>query len=76
MRTLRRGDYGPDVARLHDLLVEHHQASLDPRGVFGDDTDLKVRRFQLGNGLLADGEVGPETWAMLEKRNVTEGANE
>jgi len=34
-------------------------------GVFGPNTDLAVRRFQLDNGLIADGIAGPITFERL-----------
>jgi len=36
-------------------------------GVFGQQTREAVREFQLDNGLLTDGIVGPSTWSRLEK---------
>ena len=36
-------------------------------GVFGQQTREAVREFQLDNGLLTDGVVGPSTWSRLEK---------
>lgn len=34
-------------------------------GIFGKNTDKAVRRFQRNHGLVADGAVGPKTWAKL-----------
>jgi len=36
-------------------------------GVFGQQTLEAVREFQLDNGLLPDGIVGPATWSMFER---------
>lgn len=72
--TLRIGSRGPAVAEVQRRLTEHHQAPIDPPGHFGEDTELKVRRFQLKRGLLADGIVGPETMAAL-LTDDQEGAN-
>ena len=38
---------------------------LDPDGIFGDETDGEVRRFQRDNMLSEDGIVGPRTWLKL-----------
>ena len=37
-------------------------------GAFGSATEDAVRRFQRDTGLPADGVVGEETWAALEKQ--------
>ncbi len=54
-------------------LVELLQAALvaagyeiDIDGVFGDNTERAVRRFQRANELDVDGIVGENTWAALE----------
>jgi peptidoglycan hydrolase-like protein with peptidoglycan-binding domain len=36
-------------------------------GQFGNHTKDAVQDFQESHGLTADGVVGPNTWAMLEK---------
>jgi hypothetical protein len=59
-RTLRRGDSGPDVTKLH--------AALNMVGfpaIFGPQTEAKVRAFQREKQLVPDGIVGPDTWAAL-----------
>lgn len=43
----------------------------NPDGIFGDDTRLKVKRFQEHNGLSVDGIAGPQTIkAILRKYGV------
>lgn len=62
--TLTLGMTGPDVVRLQRLLVE--KKILDFRlidGNFGAATQSAVKDFQQGNGLAADGIVGPQTWS-------------
>lgn len=58
--TLRRGDTGPDVARL-----QQHLGVTGP-DVFGPQTEAAVREFQRQHGLVPDGIVGPRTWEQLE----------
>jgi len=55
--TLRRGDKGEDVAAFQKAL------KLKPDGVFSGHTEATVRAFQRKKGLVADGIVGPKTWA-------------
>ena len=60
-RTLRKGDTGPEVAQLQQLLGD-----LAVDGAFGEKTDARVREFQEVNPLLVvDGIVGPLTWWAL-----------
>ena len=63
--TLRMMDRGPAVARLQDLLVAKGE-DLVADGIFGRMTHEAVIRFQVDNGLAADGIVGPSTWKALE----------
>ncbi len=67
MPTLRRGDRGEPVRALQQALNDVHDAGLVADGIFGAATDLEVRQFQAANNLLADGIVGPKTWAKLEE---------
>lgn len=62
--TLKSGSTGADVTTAQYLLNGHgHQTAND--GSFGPDATAKVKAFQNANGLLADGVVGPKTWAKL-----------
>jgi peptidoglycan hydrolase-like protein with peptidoglycan-binding domain len=73
-RILRRGSRGPQVARLKRDLEGWFERTLPGRwesfGVargqgFGDALERAVREFQQSNGLLVDGEAGPETYGAL-----------
>jgi hypothetical protein len=65
MPTLRRGDRGPAVVRLQQLLL------LKPDGIFGPRTENAVKDFQKSAGLSRDGVVGPITWgAILENEQI------
>jgi peptidoglycan DL-endopeptidase CwlO len=62
-RILRLHSTGPDVLSLQRLL------GVRADGVFGHHTLHAVRRFQRESGLLVDGQVGPQTWAALQRQN-------
>ncbi|MFJ7271894.1 helix-turn-helix domain-containing protein [Streptomyces sp. NPDC099050] len=58
---------GFDVVEVQCLLREH---GFDPKstdGLYGQDTKNAATRFQTARGLIADGIVGPKTWAELRK---------
>lgn len=57
--TLRRGSRGEAVK-----IVQRH-LGLEDDGVFGAATEAALRQFQKQNNLLADGIVGPRTWAII-----------
>ena len=57
--TLRRGATG-DMVRLVQTKV-----GVPATGSFDANTEAAVRRFQRDHGLVADGIVGPRTWATL-----------
>ncbi len=63
--TLQKGDKGPTVEKLHDLLVKAGYKELDGKGNFGAKTDVAVRDYQSGRGLGADGVCGLQTWTAL-----------
>lgn len=72
--TLKKGATGEYVERLQALLnvADGATVALKPDGVFGDNTDAAVRRFQAAYNVRAsvdngvgDGEVGKYTWAAL-----------
>ena len=64
--SIRSGSAGSDVRRLQRLLVEMKILSFERiDGNFGSATEAAVKDFQSGNGLTADGIVGPQTWSKL-----------
>jgi N-acetylmuramoyl-L-alanine amidase len=68
MRTIRRGDTGPAVREIREVLVEIGllpAAGGDPP-VFDERTARAVCGFQQSHGLTVDGRVGEETWRALE----------
>jgi hypothetical protein len=62
--VLALGTKGPDVERLQRLLISRG-ARIAPDSDFGPKTEAAVRAFQRASGLVADGRVGPYTWAAL-----------
>lgn len=72
--TLRQGALGPDVLYLQQRLVANgHAVAVD--GNFGPGTAAAVRAFQSSRGLVADGVVGPATWAALDGTASGGGGN-
>ena len=61
---VRRGDRGPAVERLHDLLGIAGPGDAG-YGLFGPKTDAAVREYQAAHGLEVDGRVGRQTWTAL-----------
>ena len=66
--TIKNGSHGLSVAYCQNLLNARSpgQVPLWVDGIFGLKTDVRVRRYQTTKGLVADGVVGPLTWAALE----------
>lgn len=62
--TIRRGDIGSPVLEAQRRL-EARGYDLTPDSIFGRATDAAVKQFQRARGLVADGIVGPATWARL-----------
>ena len=56
-QLLRIGDTGPDV------IVWQRIVNATADGVFGTETERRTRAWQTSHGLVADGVVGPKTWA-------------
>lgn len=65
---LRRGSRGDDVVWLQGLLNVLRRGGdmkLKVDGIFGGNSDARVRQFQGRHGLAVDGIVGPNTFNML-----------
>jgi peptidoglycan hydrolase-like protein with peptidoglycan-binding domain len=65
--TLRFGSSGPLVQQLQQELnkLPSSLPPLAPDGLYGSKTLARVREFQSGRGLVADGIVGPMSWTAL-----------
>ena len=62
MNTIKKGMSSIDVLSLQCSLPN---LTLD--GVFGDKTELEVKKYQESLGLVPDGIVGPKTWEIIIK---------
>lgn len=65
--VLRRGSVGSEVELVQEMLRTLGYLLGEPDGVYGANTELSVRNFQVQNGLLVDGKVGPETFRRLSE---------
>ena len=65
--TLRRGSKGGYVKELQTILNYNFGAHLVVDGCYGPLTEISVISVQKMRGLVADGIVGPKTWAELKK---------
>jgi len=67
-RYLGRGDHGPDVLSLQELLVTlgFFPSTITPNGYYGPATVKAVKLFQKAHGIRATGNVGPLTRATLQ----------
>jgi GH24 family phage-related lysozyme (muramidase) len=68
MNTVKLGSKGEDVKVLQKFL------GLNPDGDFGPNTDRKVKEWQKANGLLADGIIGPKSWALIQSKMPSAGS--
>lgn len=69
MISVAKSDHGAQVTYLQKLLVQAG-FSVEADGWFGDQTESAVKLFQRQSGLVADGKVGPKTWAALSGGGV------
>ncbi|MGB7316111.1 MAG: peptidoglycan-binding protein, partial [Nodosilinea sp.] len=58
---------GPDVQQVQAALGRWGQ-QITADGVFGPATKQAIEQFQRSQGLIADGIVGPQTWAFLQRQ--------
>ncbi len=67
---LRKGSTGANVSIMQAMLNAAIGAGIEVDGEFDTDTAIAVIRYQTWNGLLVDGQVGPETWQSLISKSV------
>jgi peptidoglycan hydrolase-like protein with peptidoglycan-binding domain len=63
--TLRLGSQGESVKELQSMLILLGYYGGPVTGLYQEDTQLAVQRFQTAAGITADGIVGPTTWSQL-----------
>ena len=61
---IKKGAWSNSVTIMQTLLWSLGY-SIQPDGVFGNQTDATVRQFQGRHDLKVDGMVGPKTWNAL-----------
>lgn len=64
--VLAKGEVSEDIKKYQSRLKELGYLTTDPDGKYGDDTVAAVKRFQMVNGLIADGYIGQETRLTLQ----------
>lgn len=57
--TLSRGSFGDQVKALQQYLIGLGYTNVKADGVYGPQTELAVKQYQLDNGLKGDGTWGP-----------------
>lgn len=73
--TLKAGSTGTEISILQSQLqaLNYDVGPID--GIYGSNTKAAVQKFQLDNYLLADGIVGPQTQAALDKAVISPQKN-
>ena len=64
--TLRKGDRGDEVKQWQAFLNANDYRCGTVDGIFGNNTEKAVKQYQAAHGLVADGIIGPKTWASLK----------
>lgn len=78
--VIKRGDSGPQVEALQKKLVSagfmtQAQMNTGP-GTFGPQTEASLKAFQKANGIQQTGQLGPTTYAALQKSSATGGTTD
>lgn len=63
--TLRRGDKNAYVWAWQNYLTLCLMYTGKIDGIFGEKTEEAVKKWQSANGLVADGIIGPKSWAKI-----------
>jgi peptidoglycan hydrolase-like protein with peptidoglycan-binding domain len=62
---IQEGNSGDAVRALQRGLTDKFNYKGDVDGIFGNETDMAVREFQVAHGLDANGVIGANTWVAL-----------
>jgi len=65
MQIYKHGSRGDDVKKIQSALVSAGFSNGAVDGIFGQETELAVKKFQTSAGLSSDGIVGAATWNKL-----------
>lgn len=65
LKVLRNGSKHPEVYALQAMLNSYINAGLVVDGIFGNQTETAVKKYQKIRGLAVDGVVGEQTWTQL-----------
>lgn len=65
MEALKKGSFGEEVKQWQLFLQSAGYKLPYVDGAFGPETERETLKFQLKNGLKADGIVGPKTWKFV-----------
>jgi len=65
MKTLQKGDVSEEVKQWQMFLQSAGYKIPNVDGAFGPTTERETLKFQIKNGLKADGIVGPKTWKFV-----------
>jgi peptidoglycan hydrolase-like protein with peptidoglycan-binding domain len=65
------GSIGDAVRRFQRALRRTPNLGISVDGVFGPITEIAVKKFQQGAGLVVDGVVGPQTWGLFDPQSCS-----
>ena len=57
--------YSGNITKLIQYMLSIKGFATNPDGIYGYDTQLKIKEFQMSNGLISDGICGPNTFEKL-----------
>jgi len=64
--TIRQGAKGNGVKYLQNVILAKAGGNITVDGIFGQQTENRIRELQAFFGMTVDGIVGPNTWAVID----------